>query len=113
MVSVVATALGLVSQGDATAFGRDKYNFRGGGEERRISVCERGDEDGRSDGAGAIHAFLRGERRLFERLSDEVSGCYDDDIEVGYVILGEKGEESVASVRARNVDAGYVGNVFR
>jgi hypothetical protein len=32
---------------------------------------------------------------------------------VKYAILVEKGEESVASVRARNVDAGHVGNVFR
>jgi hypothetical protein len=46
-------------------------------------------------------------------LCGEVSGCYDDDVEVEDAILVEKGEESVASVRARNVDAGHVGNVFR
>jgi hypothetical protein len=86
MVTIVAATLRFMSECYAAALGRDEDYLGFVVKKRAVVIGECGDEDGGTDGAYCIHALLSCERGLLKRFCYEISCCYDDCVQVWYIV---------------------------
>lgn len=75
-------------------------------------VGEVGGQDCGADSTGCVHLDLVFKAWFCERFCGEVTCCYEDDVEVRYLVILEMGGECLACFGSCDVDVGDVGYVF-